>query len=199
MSFFGKKKSEGRGTIPVERVKALILNNVKEGEIIDSLIREGYSPEEIDKAMSQILEQVNSKPKEPAPTVPASPLFEQMKIPEKETDEPVPIFAPLFVKLERYREILNLLNELKGTLESIRNAFVMLNEMDRLRYENMKIVQGAIDAVDERLKSLDSEFVRPIGFDDQNQTVPYAEGLEGELEALKGQVEQLRGDLKTLI
>jgi hypothetical protein len=198
MSFFGKKKSEGRGTIPIERVKALILNNVKEAEIIDSLVREGYSPEEIDKAMSQILEQVNNKPKEPAPTAPTSPPLEPMEI-EKETSEPIPVFAPLFVKLERYREILGSLNELKGTLESIRNAFMMLNEMDRLRYENMKIVQGAIDAVDERLKSLDSEFVRPVGFDDQNQTVPYAEGLEGELEALKGQVEQLRGDLKTLI
>ncbi|MCS7123151.1 MAG: hypothetical protein RMJ17_01050 [Candidatus Aenigmarchaeota archaeon] len=56
MPIFGKKEDKrGRGVIPVDRVKDLSSKGFSEPEIIDILRREGYSPEEIDKAFTQTI------------------------------------------------------------------------------------------------------------------------------------------------
>ena len=55
--FFSKKKPEesGRGYIPTERIKELIFRGFSEIDIIDVLRKEGFSPQEIDKALTQAM------------------------------------------------------------------------------------------------------------------------------------------------
>ncbi|MEM5843199.1 MAG: hypothetical protein QXL97_00585 [Candidatus Aenigmatarchaeota archaeon] len=54
--FSGKKEVKvGKGEIPVERVKNLLDKGFSEIEIIDLLRKEGFSPEEIDKALMEAL------------------------------------------------------------------------------------------------------------------------------------------------
>jgi chromosome segregation ATPase len=49
------KKKSGRGQIPIERVKELFSHGFSEAETIDILRKEGYSPEEIDKALTEVI------------------------------------------------------------------------------------------------------------------------------------------------
>jgi len=125
--------------------------------------------------------------------------------PEKKVVEPEEIiepekssFAPLFVKLDRYKKILNFMNEIKLTMITIRNAFSVLSELDKLRGENLKMIKDALEKLDKRLLSLDSEFLRPTGFHEEFVPDMYtAQSLEGIITDLKSQVEQLKAELKS--
>jgi len=58
---FGSKKEEkkvGKGEIPVEKTKNLLNRGFSEIEIIDMLRKEGYSAEEIDKALMQAISEI---------------------------------------------------------------------------------------------------------------------------------------------
>ena len=59
---FGSKKEVkvGKGEIPVEKAKNLLMRGFSEIEVIDTLRKEGYSPEEIDKALMQAVPEVKA-------------------------------------------------------------------------------------------------------------------------------------------
>ncbi|MEM5811735.1 MAG: hypothetical protein QW641_00355 [Candidatus Aenigmatarchaeota archaeon] len=62
MPIFGKKEvKKGKGIIPTDRVKDLSSKGFSEPEIIDILRREGYSPEEIDKALGEAIKSAIEK------------------------------------------------------------------------------------------------------------------------------------------
>jgi hypothetical protein len=52
---FLKKGQQGEKGVPVDRVRELTTKGFSELEVIDVLRKEGYSPEEIDKSLSQAL------------------------------------------------------------------------------------------------------------------------------------------------
>lgn len=191
MPIFGRKAEAGKGFVPVDKVKALISNNVAEGEIIEILRREGFSAEEIDQAFMEAF-----KPVLPAPIQmpPPPPLPEK---PREEVKEERPAFAPLFVKLDRYRQILMLLSELKTTIAAIKNTFTVLNELKKIEDESTKLLQKAVDKVDKKLVALDTQFLRPSGFEEEFPTE--AEELGDVLSSLKSEVEQLKSELQTIV
>jgi len=85
MAIFGKKEEKkGRGVIPVDRVKDLSSKGFSEPEIIDILRREGYSPEEIDKAFTELIKTAVTKEERPAPKPTETPK-ETTGIPEIES------------------------------------------------------------------------------------------------------------------
>jgi DNA-binding transcriptional MerR regulator len=84
MPLFGKKRPEGKGYIPVERVKDLTSKGFSEPEVIDILRSEGFSPEEIDKALTQALKFGVTEEK----TLPEKP-------PEKKEEPKVPTYEEI--------------------------------------------------------------------------------------------------------
>ncbi|HKZ45443.1 MAG TPA: hypothetical protein VJ343_01940 [archaeon] len=69
MLFFKKSQSEsaapvGRGVIPAEKIRELSAKGFTEPEIIDVLRREGFSAEEIDKGLVQVLKSGVSEPRQ---------------------------------------------------------------------------------------------------------------------------------------
>ena len=202
MPIFGKKAEKGRGFVPVEKVKALISNNVPEGQIIDILRREGFSAEEIDKAFTEVF-----SPKTPEP-VPEIKVPEKKEVatpkpeikPEEKKEEKKPAFAPLFIKLDKYKQILNLMAELRTTIATVKNTFVVLNELEKIKANSFKVLEKAIEKIEKKLISLDSQFLRPAGFEEEfPQEVAGMEELSDVLSSLKSQVEQLRREIQTVV
>ena len=64
------KSSKGKGAVPVERVRDLTGRGFSEVEVIDVLRKEGYSPEEIDNALTQALKFIASNTTQPPYTPP---------------------------------------------------------------------------------------------------------------------------------
>ncbi len=117
-----------------------------------------------------------------------------------ETEEPHrPVFAPLFVKIDRYKTVLDLMSEIKTTMQTIRNTIFVLNELDKLRNESMDMIRKSVEGMDKRILSLDTEFIRPSEI--KEKAPPEATYIPGNLEdvlgSLKSQLEQLKTDLKT--
>ena len=132
-------------------------------------------------------------------TVEALPKFEEKPI-KKIIQEPErPAFAPLFVKLDRYNKILSSLSELKTTLVAIKNAFVLLNEVERLRQESLMVIENAIQSIDKKLIALDSEFLKPASYRGEAPVeIHTTEGLEGSLTDLRSRIEKLKSELQSI-
>jgi len=107
-------------------------------------------------------------------------------------------FAPLFVKLDRYRQILNTMNYLKNTMNMVKNTFSILNELEKIRMENLKLIQETIEKADKKILTLDSEFMRPSGFIEEMPELTDVESLEATLVDLREQVGQLKSELKNM-
>lgn len=76
LPFFKKKEPEilqKRGYVPVDRVRELAARGFSEPEMIDVLRKEGFSPEEIDKALTQSLKSDVTKEKVEEPKLPSGP------------------------------------------------------------------------------------------------------------------------------
>jgi len=125
----------------------------------------------------------------PAPVTPPTPVQKPQK----------PAFAPLFVKIEKYRSVLNSISDLKTTIIMLKNALAIQRQIEGLRDENRKFLELAINKVDKKIVSLDTEFLRPKGFEEEFPPATYeTAGIEGVVDDLKKQIEGLKSELKTI-
>lgn len=114
----------------------------------------------------------------------------------KEPDRPQ--FAPLFVKIDRYRNILSAVGHLRASFAMVRHAFATLNELEKAKHETMKTVQKGMESIEKRLSNLDSELVRPAGFTEPMDSKEYADvqTVEATIADLRGQIEQLKEEME---
>ena len=174
MVFFGRKKKEEN----VEEIRGLV-EGAQIPEETPEMIEGEVTPEEIPKF---------------------APVEEKK---EEEVIKPEmqkrPGFAPLFVKIDKYRSILSSISDIKTTLIMIKNAFMIQKEIEGLRDENKKILELAISKLDKKILTLDSEFLRPTGFEEEFPSQIYESGgIEGVVDDLKKQIEGLKTELKTI-
>jgi archaellum component FlaC len=174
MVFFGRKKKEEN----VEEIRGLV-EGTQNPEEIPEMIEGEVVPEEAPK-LAPIAERNE----------------EEVVKPEMQKK---PSFAPLFVKIDKYRSILNSINEIKTPLIMIKNTFMIQKEIEGLRDENKKMLELAISKLDKKIITLDSEFLRPTGFEEEFPSQMYESGgIEGVVDDLKKQIEGLKSELKTI-
>ena len=92
LPFLKNPLAKGKGTIPVERVRDLTGRGFSEVEVIDVLRKEGYSPGEIDNALTQSLRfaagsETRPEPQEYSRSEPALPTLEDI-IPKQQQQSP---------------------------------------------------------------------------------------------------------------
>jgi len=155
-------------------------------------------PEEMERT-----EKIEEKPPVTESEEAAKEKVEEVKKVEEKVEKPIeekrPMFAPLFVKIDRYRSVLNSINDLKTTIIMIKNALAIQKQIESLRDENRKLLESAINKIDKKILALDSEFLRPRGFEEEFPPSSYeTSGLEGVVSDLKKQIEGLKSELKTI-
>jgi hypothetical protein len=204
MAFFGKKKEVKLEDIPSpEELKPhLELRKDEESQFT--------SPEDFAK---MTIEQINPNYAQPQPitqTVQPETQMPQMKEASQVIAQPATQmpqvsmhptqeksgFAPLFVKIDRYRNILKSLGELKTMLALMKNAFVMLDRIDKIEDENMNLILNSLDKIEKKLIALDSEFLRPSGFEDETSDMYEFENVQGVISDLHSQIQKLKGDME---
>jgi small-conductance mechanosensitive channel len=127
-------------------------------------------------------------------SIPEEPEVKTEKVRESRKE-----FPPLFVKLERYEEILNTLNEVKNTLNSLKNSFFILNESERIRTETIELIKESIDKVERRVVALDEVLLKPPGYEEMPQTEEFkTDEMRDVLSTLRLQIDQLKQELESL-
>ena len=168
--------------------------------------------ETLHKEFPQTQKPVQPQPQMQAPLVDANlvpqphQLFERVKRIEPQSSqeksvpkEERPVFAPLFVKIDRYRNILTALGQLRTSVVMVRNSFSTLNELEKARFETLKLIEDAIEKVDKKLASLDTELLRPAGYHTElTNEYQDVETVQATVADLKGQIAQLKDELGSM-
>ena len=175
MAFWKKKKKE------VEEVKEAV------GE-------KKISPEPVKHELpSEISKLEYSEPKGPLPfetptmgsPIEYKPMPESVKI------------APLFIKIDRYREVLENIEKLKTAFSNVQNAFRLKNEMDKLRAETDALLEKSIEKFAQITSKLDKEFVRPQSKETLTKPMK-TEKVEGYVSQLRDELTRLETNIKEL-
>ncbi|MBI4896555.1 MAG: hypothetical protein HY832_03335 [Candidatus Aenigmarchaeota archaeon] len=132
-------------------------------------------------------------------------------MPFEETNEPAemelgpsleqdPMAAPLFVKVEKYREILMHMQEMKLYISGTKQLFALMQELDAIRADAIKTYRASMQRLEKSVQQVDSELLRPRGimmadFAHGDQDVKH---LEDSLSGLQRQLQDLKKELQTL-
>jgi len=121
------------------------------------------------------------------------PMPKEMPVMKRQEPAPDrPAFAPLFVKIDRYRNILSAMGQIRTSIAMIRNSFATLNELERARLETLKLIEEAVNKVEAKISSLDSELLRPTG------ALPEAMPEYHDVETVQATVADLQGQIKEM-
>jgi len=133
--------------------------------------------------------------------------------PNPSSVESIPESAPLFVKLDRYRNVLNTISDLRNTVSKVRNAFELFSEMERVKAENLRVIEAVMQKVESRIVDLDAEFMKPVqdlgirgkgaGESDSESwsepaRQPADDSLHQMIQELHGQIGKLKKDLNQM-
>ncbi len=113
-----------------------------------------------------------------------------------------PTVAPLFVKMDRYRQILTTIGNLKTALMIVKNSLGTLKQIEKVRDDTFNIVSDIIEKMDDKLIDLDNNLLRPAGFHGSEETSAEQQdirGIEATVAELQGQIEQLKSELGKMI
>jgi len=121
------------------------------------------------------------------------------KKPEERIEKPVVAkkperFAPLFVKIEKYKEILTLLTELKKSIDFYMKVNEKLEEIKKLEAEMEKIKEEMVKKINSKIVMLDEYFLRPKEFEEKlpKPIEPGIEDFDSVVRDLKSEVESIR-------
>lgn len=131
----------------------------------------------------------------PADQMPQLPM-QMRQLPMPNVQQEKQSFAPLFVKIDRYRNILRSLAELKTTLALAKSALSTLDQMERIKYDNLNLLTGVMNKIEKKLTALDSEFLRPTGFQEQTNDIGEVESLQGVISDLQSQIQELKNEMQ---
>jgi len=226
MSFFGKKEEAKKELRDINQIKEMISPS-------ENL------PNYESPSTQDLIREVNLNPTQPENTTEFSaqqllsgniPRVESLQTPnisnqtsvttgaavaERNPIAEIPESAPLFIKLDRYKNILHNISDIRNTVTKVRNAFEMFSEMERVKAENLRVLEAAIQKVEARIIDLDSEFQKPIGniklesqktqrsWEEYPATEPVSQpqsedNLHVMIEDLRGQIGKLKEELNDM-
>lgn len=142
------------------------------------------------KADMHDIKEIMEQPIEEIPTAPLS----QMPSERKAHD----IGAPLFVKVDKYREVLTTLNEVKLFMSGVKQLFSLMHEIDTVRSDAVNIMRATVERMEKAVVEIDSELLRPKGvsLSDYDRTSTEIVHVEQTLNDLQNQLQDLRRELQ---
>ncbi|MEM5875269.1 MAG: hypothetical protein QXW01_00425 [Candidatus Aenigmatarchaeota archaeon] len=115
--------------------------------------------------------------------------------PEKK--EPEDISVPLFVKIDKYRNIVSSLMQIKTYLITLKNTIVAIEQLERARVESLSALSKTIEKINEKITELENNLVKPIGFSfGVPETVEELSTVHSAISSLKSQIEELKAELE---
>ena len=127
-----------------------------------------------------------------------------MDMPEQVEAEEMPIEreagAPLFVKVDKYREVLRSLQEMKLFVGGVKQTFTVLHEIESIRADALNIMRATVQRLEKSLTQVDTDLLRPKGISLREMGVADTEvrHLEESLTDLQKQLAGLRQELQGL-
>ena len=169
--FFGKKKKDMD-----ELKRAVVGEDSPAAHFIET--KEEHEPEPIfiepkEEKPSEPLEEAKKEPeirkplKEPSEPQPEHPQKEEAKLEEaKPAVKPVEkkeekSTAPLFIKVDKYKDMVANLEEIRVLLRGMKQIFSMFSEIERIRDDSLKILRATLQRIERNIIAIDSYMLKP--------------------------------------
>ncbi|MEM5833975.1 MAG: hypothetical protein QXH68_01075 [Candidatus Aenigmatarchaeota archaeon] len=196
MVLFGskKEKKEGRGEIPTEKVKNFLNKGFSEIEIIDILRKEGYSPEEIDKALMQASIEIKSSQLFQSSQFQISQSQSQPQSPPQ-TPQP-PQLSPLQTQIVETKQAqpTSIQNEIKESFEESQIDYISLQEyIDYLLRSKTQEINKRLMEINLKFKELEE---RVLGLKEEIESV--SKGTKEDLNKILNEIRLNRDNINDL-
>jgi hypothetical protein len=110
-----------------------------------------------------------------------------------------PVSPPVFVKVERYRELLEDIQKLRSYSLGLRDALDAMNEIEKEMKTAMTLTNKVLDKVNMIISSLDMKLLKKTGLSPgETPSVKPPEEVETYLKGIYDQVDKLKTELQTL-
>ena len=105
--------------------------------------------------------------------------------------------APLFVKVDKYREMLIGVQEIKLFVSGVKQTFGILQELENVRNDALRIMKATVQRLEKSVIEIDSGLLKPRGVDmsDLTQGEGDMKQLEDSLTDLQDQLKEIKRDL----
>lgn len=139
------------------------------------------------------------KPLPPPPSPPRSVRPPMPPRPSMPSQSP-----PLFIKVDKYRQIIKNIRDLKSHILNLRDALDVLEDMQREVANGVQIAHKTLDELNVILSNLDSVFLRPQGIDHHMEEEDLPEPgrppaqVDNYMSNVQTQLEKLRAQLKAI-
>ena len=104
--------------------------------------------------------------------------------------------APLFVKVDKYRDIIKSVQEMKLYVASTKQVFTALQEIESLRADTLNVLRATVQRLERSITEIDTELIRPHGVTVEESAE--AGHIESSLTDLQKQLLDLKRELQEM-
>jgi len=106
---------------------------------------------------------------------------------------------PVFVKIDRYRELMDDIQKLRSYSLGMRDALDAMGELEKEFKTAMNITNMVLDKLNVLISSLDMKLFRKPGqAPDEDREIKPPEDIEKHVKNIYEQIERLKGELKSI-
>jgi hypothetical protein len=132
------------------------------------------------------------------------------KLPEIKRPLPKPLSRPapsqsppLFIKVDKYRDVVRNIRELRSYILNLRDALDVLKDMQREIANGIEIAQKTLDELNSITSSLDSFFMKPQTMErpeeyGEREDLEESDEVDTSMRDVYGQLEKLRAQLRAI-
>ena len=137
------------------------------------------------------------------PPAPPAPKKKAPKAPELKILEGLPKNPPLFVKVEKYKDLMQSVKKLKSYSISLRDAIDALTDIEKELQAGLSITHKALDAFNTIISVLDAKLssahsAGDIHIEEAKSEVKPPKEIENYVKSLYEQIERIRSELKSI-
>lgn len=112
--------------------------------------------------------------------------------------EETPKIAPIFVRVDKYREILSHLQELKSTIKNLESALAIRKNIHKINAEADDVIEKALQKFSESTSMFGREFVTPRGAEQFAKGMGKEDVVDGTISQISDEITKLKQDLEKI-
>jgi hypothetical protein len=112
--------------------------------------------------------------------------------------EETPKIAPVFVRIDRYKEILSHIQGLRNTITSLENILAVRKHVHKINADSDEILENALKKFADSTSMFSQEFVTPRGPEQFAKTEAPETGFDSTISQLGNEITKLKQELEKI-
>jgi hypothetical protein len=112
--------------------------------------------------------------------------------------EESPKLAPIFVRVDKYKEILSHIQDLKSTIKNLEGALAVRKTVHKINAESDEVIERALQKFSESTSLFGREFVTPRGAENFAKGTANEDVVDGTISQISDEIQKLKQELEKI-